>query len=177
MKFFKIIANTLNRDIEKIIMFVTYMGCAGIIFVEVFRRFLFRAQAPWSTSIPIYLFIWLAWMGLAFNTKMRSHLCFPEIRARLPYNAKFACLILDAALWVILGIIVLYSAMDQVLIQIRIESIVEGTDNLPLWLAYIAVPVGWGWNMFRVFQNLYYDIRRFWKKEPFPLTGGIVKQT
>jgi TRAP-type C4-dicarboxylate transport system permease small subunit len=166
----------IDRDIEKVLMFITYMSCGGIIFVEVFRRFLFKVQEPWSTSIPIYLFIWLAWIGLAFNTKMRSHLSFPEVRGRLPYNAQFACLALDTVLWLTFGVIVMYSAWDQVAIMMRIGSVVEGTDNLPLWLAYLAVPVGWAWNMFRVLQNFYFDVKRFMRKEPFVLAGGIIEQ-
>ena len=46
----------VERNIEKFIIIISYGSMAGIIFVEVIRRFLFNQQAPWSTTIPIYLF-------------------------------------------------------------------------------------------------------------------------
>ena len=87
----------IDRNIEKIVVLICYVAMAGIIFVEVIRRFVFQSQAAWSTTIPIYLFLWVTWMGAAYNTRIRTHLRFDEVRARLPYNAQFACLCLDAA--------------------------------------------------------------------------------
>ena len=62
----------IDENIEKIVILVCYVTMAAIIFVEVIRRFAFGQQAAWSTTIPIYLFLWVTWMGAAYNTKIRS---------------------------------------------------------------------------------------------------------
>ena len=57
----------LDRNVEKTIILASYVAMAGIIFVEVIRRFLFDQQAAWSSTIPIYLFLWVTWMGASWN--------------------------------------------------------------------------------------------------------------
>ena len=53
----------LDANIEKVFILVAYGAMGSIIFVEVIRRFFFNVQAPWSTTIPIAMFLWLTWMG------------------------------------------------------------------------------------------------------------------
>src|SRR3546814_10468937 len=66
----------LDANVEKIMILVCYVTMAGIIFVEVIRRFLFNEQVPWSTTVPIYLFLWIVWLGCTYNVKIRAHLRF-----------------------------------------------------------------------------------------------------
>ena len=79
----------IDQNLEKWIILAAYMTMGGIIFVEVIRRFVFSLQAPWSTSVPVYLFLWVTWLGCAYNVKIRTHLSFDELRLRMPYNAQF----------------------------------------------------------------------------------------
>ena len=72
----------LDANVEKIFILVCYVTMAGIIFVEVFRRFVFNEQVPWSTTVPVYLFLWIVWLGCAYNVKIRAHLRFDELRLR-----------------------------------------------------------------------------------------------
>ena len=87
-----------DRNIEKLVIFICYSSMAGIVFVEVIRRFVFSQQAAWSTTIPIYLFLWITWIGASYNVRIRTHLKFDEIRVRLPYNIQFLLQVLDAVL-------------------------------------------------------------------------------
>ena len=54
-----IILRWLDDNAEKTVILVCYLSMTGIIFVEVIRRFAFGQQAPWSSTIPIYLFLWV----------------------------------------------------------------------------------------------------------------------
>lgn len=158
----------IERNIEKSVILASYASMAGIIFVEVIRRFFFNEQAPWSTTIPIYMFLWLAWMGASYNTMRRSHLRFTEVRERLSYKAQFACLILDAICWFVMGVVVIYFSIEQVYIAYDNFAIVQGTDDIMQWWFYTATPLAWVLLLFRVIQNLRQDIRSF--KAGRPLT-------
>lgn len=164
----------LDENLEKVIILISYSAMAGIIFVEVIRRFAFGLQAPWSTSIPVLLFLWLTWFGASLNVKQRSHLSLNEIRMRLPYTGQFLCQILDAILWVIFGMIVIYFTTAQVKIAHFNYAIVPGTDNIMQWWFYLATPMAWVLIIIRVFQNLVEDCLRFKRKESFDLTPAIV---
>jgi len=164
----------LDQNIERILILVGYSIMAGIIFIEVIRRFVFGEQAAWSSTIPIYLFLWVVWSGCAYNVKIRTHLRFDELRVRLPYQAQFACLLLDALLWIIFSGIVIYYTTEQVLISRDNFAIVQGTDDVLQWWFYTATPLTFSLLIVRVLQNTIEDIRTFWSGKPFRLQISIL---
>ena len=164
----------IDRNIEKIVILICYVAMAGIIFVEVIRRFVFQSQAAWSTTIPIYLFLWVTWIGAAYNTKIRTHLRFDEVRMRLPYGGQFACLCLDAFLWILFGVIVIVYAVEQVQLSHDNFAIVQGTDDVMQWWFYLATPVGWSLLIVRALQNLWEDVQTYRAGEPFKLQVSML---
>ncbi len=162
----------LDENIEKVIILFSYVVMTAIIFVEVIRRFAFGQQAAWSSTIPIYLFLWVTWIGCAYNCKQRSHLRFEEFRMRLPYAGQFFCLVVDHLVWIGFSILVIYFAMEQVMIARDNFAIVQGTDDVQQWWFYMATPVGFGLVIYRVTRNLIEDIRRFKNHEPLPIKAA-----
>ena len=159
----------LDDNIEKIIILFSYVVMTAIIFVEVIRRFAFGQQAPWSSTIPIYLFLWVTWIGCAYNCKLRSHLRFEEFRMRLPYTGQFFCLVVDHIVWIGFSLLVIYYALEQVMIARDNFAIVQGTDDMQQWWFYLATPIGFGLVIYRVSRNLFEDIRKFRNREPLPV--------
>ncbi|MBF6618271.1 MAG: TRAP transporter small permease [Candidimonas sp.] len=157
----------LDRNVERAFILVAYATMAGIIIFAVGQRYLFSTQIPWSGSIPIYLFLWVTWIGCSYNVRRRSHLCFNEFRVRMSYRSQFACMWLDALLWLAFGVLVVYYTFEQTLLAYNNFSIVQGTDNLMQWWFYCATPVAWILLMFRALQNLAGDIGRYRRQEPF----------
>jgi TRAP-type C4-dicarboxylate transport system permease small subunit len=163
----------LDANVEKIIILVCYVVMAGIIFVEVIRRFLFNEQVAWSTTVPVYLFLWIVWLGCAYNVKIRAHLRFDELRERLPYAGQFLCLCLDALLWITFaGIVILYTS-EQVWLSYDNFAIVQGTDDVMQWWFYMATPFAWSVLVIRVLQNFHHDLKLFRRGEPFNLKVNI----
>ncbi len=167
----------LDENLEKTILVIAYATCAGIIAVEVFRRYVFSVQAPWSTFVPTYLFLWLTWLGTSYCVKLRNHLVFNEIRERLSRTWQYVLLQSDYVLYVIFGLVVIYWSFDLVQIHYELESIVPGTDNVLSWWFYSATPVGWTLLLFRVAQNVIQDFRDFTsgaeiKVRGRPMTAG-----
>ncbi|GAA3539123.1 hypothetical protein GCM10022394_18530 [Zobellella aerophila] len=93
---------------------------------------------------------------------------------RLPYKGQFACLVMDAVLWIFFAVIVIYFSTEQVRLAYDNFSIVQGTDNVMQWWFYLATPLGWVLIIFRVLQNLRDDWQRFKRKESFDLQPSIL---
>ena len=163
-----------DRNLEKVVILICYVSMAAIIFVEVIRRFLFDQQAAWSTTIPIYLFLWVTWMGATYNVKIRTHLRFDELRVRLPYGAQFACLCLDAVLWILFAVIVVVFAVEQVQLSYDNFAIVQGTDDVMQWWFYLATPIAWLLLILRVLQNLWEDWRTFRSGQPLIVQTSVL---
>lgn len=157
----------LDRHAERTLILFAYSSMALIIVFAVIERFVFKTQIPWSSSIPIYLFLWVTWIGCSHNVRQRTHLVFNDIRLRLPYAWQFACMWLDALLWIVFGAIVLYFTIEQTRLVEMNFAIVQGTDNVMQWWFYLATPLAWALLIVRVLQNLADDVARWRKRAPF----------
>ncbi len=62
--------------------------------------------------------------------------------------------VIDCLLWLGLGLVIINSSIGIVGNNLRLEQVVYGTD-IPLWAVTIAVPIGWGFSMVRIFQVLW----------------------
>jgi TRAP-type C4-dicarboxylate transport system permease small subunit len=163
----------LDRYFEKTVLVGTYLTIAAIIFVEVIRRFVFQVQAPWSTTLPPYLFLIMTWVGCAYNTRLRAHLRFTEVRTNLPRTGQFLCLTLDAVLWVSFSIVVIVTTFKQTANSASNFQILLGTDNVMQWWFYICVPIAWMVLSGRVIENWLDDIRRYRNDEQMLLPSGL----
>jgi TRAP-type C4-dicarboxylate transport system permease small subunit len=150
----------LDRNLEKTIIIAAYSTCAGIIAVEVFRRYVLSEQAPWSTTVPAYMFLWLTWIGAAHGAKIRAHLSFGEVRDRLPRNVQFVLM------QIFYGVGLLHLQFDN-------QSVVPGTDTIPQWWFYSATPVGWLLLVFRVLQNVVKDCISMRTGAPLLVGSGL----
>lgn len=157
----------LDRNAERTLILVAYSSMAMIIVYAVFERFVLNHMIPWSTSIPIYLFLWVTWIGCSHNVRQRTHLVFNDIRLRLPYRLQFACMLLDALLWIGFAVVVLVYTIEQTRLVEMNFAIVQGTDDIMQWWFYLATPMAWTLLIVRVLQNLLDDVRRYARRQPF----------
>ncbi len=169
----KSILHWLDENIEKCFILISYSLMGAIIFVQVILRFFFSYQSAWSTTIPIYLFLLLTWMGASYNAKQRTHLRFNEVRERLSYTAQYACLVFDALVWYAFSAVVIYFTVQQVQLSYDNFSIVQGTDDVMQWWFYSAVPIAFSLLVFRVTQNLWVDTKAFLAKKPLIITTSM----
>ncbi|MGI9419800.1 MAG: TRAP transporter small permease [Geminicoccaceae bacterium] len=163
----------LDRNLERWIVIASYLVITAIIFVEVIRRFVFQLQAPWSTTLPPYLFLVMTWFGAAYNAKLRSHLSFDEVRMRMPPAGRFACVTLDTVLWLGLSLIVVTTTLRQTTNSASNFQILLGTDDVMQWWFYAAVPVSWLLLSTRVVENFMDDVRAYRTGEPIGVGASL----
>ena len=173
MLLLKRIFRFLDDNIEKAIIISAYFMMAAIIFVEVIKRFFFHIQAPWSTQIPIYLFLILAWIGASYNAKVRTHLRFEALRATMGPKMRYLCAVVDYVAWITLAVIVMHVTAEQVQINRDNFSMVLGTEIMT-WYFIAVTPLGWALIFFSVTKNLVDDTRIFLTemKGTLPPAGG-----
>lgn len=156
----------VERNLESTLMVVTYLAIGAIIFVEVIRRFVFSDQFPWSTTIPGYLFLIMTWTGCSYNVRLRTHLSFSEFRSKMPRTPQMGLLLLDAALWWGICLLVIVTAMGVAVNAGNNFMIVTGTDNVFVWWFMMSLPIAFVLLSGRVFQNLFEDIHKYRTGQP-----------
>ena len=150
-----------ERSFESTVMVSTYLLIGVIIFVEVFRRFVLNVQAPWSTTLPPFLFLIMTWAGCAYNVKLRTHLSFSEFRMNLPRGLQFACLTLDAILWLGFAWIVVVTSTQVAANSASNFAILLGTDNVLQWWFLVSVPLSFILIAARALENWLTDLGNY----------------
>lgn len=163
----------IDKHLERVLMVWSYLLIAGIIFVEVFRRFILNEQVPWSTTLPPYLFLIMTWFGCAYNVRLRTHLAFSEFRTNMPRAGQMLCLSLDAVLWFGICWVVVVTSSRVVANSAANFQIMLGTDNVMQWWFLISVPISFVMLAARAYQNLSEDIANFRSGEDLISTAVI----
>lgn len=156
----------LDTKLEPAIMVVSYLTIGIIIFVEVIRRFVFNDQAPWSTTIPPFLFLIMTWFGCSWNVRLRTHLSFSELRTNLPRAGQMACLVLDALLWIAFSWVVMVTSTRVVVNSMSNFQIMLGTDNVMQWWFLLSVPIAFISLVARAMENLLQDFENYRDDNP-----------
>lgn len=164
----------IDSNLERVIILIAYIYMAAIIFVEVIRRFVFSEQVAWSSTIPIYMFLWVVWIACAYNVRIRAHLSFDEIRTKMSRRGQFLCLLLDSALWIIFSVVVIYYTAQQVILKEDNFAIVQGTDDDLQWWFYVATPLAFVLLIIRVFQNVAKDVSDYRSGRPLKIQTSML---
>ena len=151
----------IDKHLERTVMVWSYLITAGIIFVEVFRRFVLNEQAPWSTTLPPFLFLIMTWFGCSYNVRLRTHLAFSEFRTKLPRTGQLMCLSLDTLLWLIFSWIVVVTSLRVAANSASNFQILLGTDNVLQWWFLVGVPIAFILLAARALENLLEDIGNY----------------
>jgi TRAP-type C4-dicarboxylate transport system permease small subunit len=142
----------LDRNVEYWLNVLLYAYILAVVFLEVLARYVFKFSIVWSEETAVYAFIWMSYLAMARLARTRSHLAFTPLRDMLPRGGQLACLLAsDLALGALSVIIVVYM-WRPIADSIDFHQTMQGAD-LPIWLATLAVPVGWLMVLVRVVQR------------------------
>lgn len=138
--------------IEQIVMICSYLALIILVGGETIRRAIFQQQATWGPEVAMYAFIWLSWFAMARHCRHGTSLAFTGVRAKLSARFRRALEMIDSALWLVIGIVILYTSIELIAFNVQARQMLLGT-SIPLWVANIAVPIGWLFSMLRVVQR------------------------
>ena len=85
----------LDQRLEFWLGFLLYAYLAGIIVIEVFRRYVLSAASTWGEETAIYAFIWMSYVAAAKGVRSRSHLAVDTLRDRMPRIGKFCAYVIS----------------------------------------------------------------------------------
>jgi C4-dicarboxylate transporter DctQ subunit len=145
--------------------FIAFLMAAAtlIIFVAVIHRyasglpipvvqdFLLRLNTSWAQELTIYLFVWMAKFGAAYGVRTGIHVGVDVLINRLntPLKKKFILFgLLAGASFT--GIIAALGA--DFVFELSGTSSTSEVLELPIWIVYLAIPMGSSLMCFRFLQ-------------------------
>jgi C4-dicarboxylate transporter DctQ subunit len=119
--------------------------------IPVIQDFLLRLNTSWAQELTIYLFVWMAKFGAAYGVRTGIHVGVDVLINRLntPLKKKFILFgLLAGASFT--GIIAALGA--DFVYELSSTSSTSEVLELPIWIVYLAIPLGSSLMCFRFLQ-------------------------
>ncbi len=157
-------------------LIASFMAAAtAVIFVAVVHRyllglpitalqdFLLGIDLSWAQELCIYLLVWMAKFGAAYGVRQGIHVGVDVLVNRLPEAWKRTTLLIALGAGALFtGTIAFFGA--QFVMQMARRGQISADLELPMWIVYLAIPLGSSLMCFRFLQVAY----RFLKTGEIP---------
>lgn len=161
------LAQSAGRGLDRVLdglLFMVLGSMAGIVFVNVFFRFVLKNSLSWADEMAQVLMIWLTFLGAAVAMRDRMHYAFDYLVRRLPAGAQRVVVIGGHLLCIAMTILLIYWSAQ---VTYLITAWVMPATGMPRSWVYAACPVGSLFILFYQIRNLVED----WRTRA-PSTGG-----
>ncbi len=152
------------------------MGAATlIIFVAVIHRYaaglpipvvqdwLLAINLSWAQEACIYMFVWMAKFGAAYGVRTGIHVGVDVVINHLPERPRRACILFGLCAGALFtGVVAAFGA--NFVWQLSHTNQTSPDMELPMWLVYLAIPLGSGLMCFRFLQVAW----NFWRTGELP---------
>ncbi len=135
-------------------LILSFMAAATLVtFVAVALRYLFGTGFTWSTELTIYLFIWMAKFGAAYGVRTGIHVGVDYVVNKLEGAGRRVMVTIGLGLGVLFTGVVAFLGGRWV-VFIHGTGQVSPDLEWPMWIIYLAIPLGSGLMCYRFIQAL-----------------------
>ena len=141
----------------------TFIGAAlafasALLFVNVVLRYVFLAPISWAEELSLYLLVWIVFVGASVAVRTRGHVAIDLLPRMLsPDNRKRLALLVGMLNLVFLAVFFYFSAAHT--LRVAAGGQVTPIMLAPMWLTYLAMPVGSALMFLRTCQVLWGIVR------------------
>lgn len=169
-----LVGKKLEENFEGYVAVVLLFLYTILIFYTVMQRLTFENPPTFTLNGTLFLFTWMIWLAAAWAIRHESHFRFSLIRDRLSNRVNYVLRYVDFVSWFFFAIVISYYSLD--ILQRRMASgrLILGTP-VPLWVAFLAIPVGMVLIAVRSTQQIITIRKRYRNGEDVTPTSDINK--
>lgn len=160
---------SINRILDRLEegIVLSFMAAATLVtFVSVTLRYAFGTGFTWATELTIYLFIWMAKFGAAYGVRTGIHVGVDYVVNKAGPGLRRLLVVAGMLLGVVFTAIIAFFGARWV-VFIHGTGQVSPDLEWPMWIIYLAIPLGSGLMCYRFLQGLV----RFWRTGLVPEHG------
>lgn len=114
---------------------------ALVVFLQVVYRFVLKSSLPWSEEVSRYLLVWITFIGASSGVKHGSHIGVEALLLILPKKLKKFVNLGSIAICIFFCSVVSVFSLKIIAKQMELAQ-VSPAMQIPIWWAYLAIPVG-----------------------------------
>lgn len=146
--------------------FEEYLGVISLIFtsllvfVQVVLRYLFNYSLSWSEEIARYLIVWFVFIGSSIAVREKAHATMDALVTYLPQTGKRIFSLLANLVSIVFCVLLVWSGSSMVSGVMEFGTVTPST-GMPMYIPYLALPVGACLMLIRFLQLLIQDVKSF----------------
>jgi len=127
--------------IEEYLLIILFPIMTLVVFAATISRYFKLVPMPWSEELARYIMVWMAYIGASLGVKRNAHLGVEALVNLLPRRLRVAADVLRVLVIVVFSIAIASYSYKIIIHQININQ-TSPALFIPIWVAYLAVPVG-----------------------------------
>lgn len=121
---------------------VLALGATGIMILEGFSRYVLNVSYFWAEESVRFLMVWAFFLTLGVAGFRHYHIRTELLVQRLPRGLQRTVWLLSCVAGMLFAFILAYSSIPQVQRFYSMGMVSESSLELPMWLLFLAMPVG-----------------------------------
>lgn len=155
---------------EKAFVTISMVVMVILIFLQVFTRYVMGDAMSWTEEASRYIFIWLIFLSVGIAFVEKKHIAIDIIMDRLPKTAQR---VLQQFVYILLMGVSVFLLVQGLSLVEQMQTFNQKSANLqlPMWIVYAALPVGFFFAILRLVQA---SIHLYSDDEPVHKEGPII---
>jgi C4-dicarboxylate transporter DctQ subunit len=150
----KKIVNFFNKT-EEWILIVLMAAISIVVFIQVVFRVAGNSLS-WSEELARYLTIWITFIGASYGFRFGTHIGVEAFKHWLPFRVERCVDLLSNLIVAFLSVLMMKFSLDIILnVHMKFHQ-VSPAMRMPIWIAYLALPVGY---LFMLLRNIGLSVR------------------
>jgi C4-dicarboxylate transporter, DctQ subunit len=138
---------------EEIILVLTLALMVLLIFAQVVGRYVFQTAPSWTEELARYIHIFQVWIGASYAVKLRQHIRVEAFITRFHGTPRKILEGLGVLIWFFISLFLAVFGTSLVLSSIEHGQVTPAL-LIPMWIPYLAVPLGGAGMAIRLIQQL-----------------------
>lgn len=148
----------LDRNLERYFLVILYFYTLAIITVIVISRYVFNYTPVWGADTAVFMYIYLTWIGAAWNIRKRRHIRVDIIQRKLSERGLGMTYILNDVATLVFVYFVLVGFVPIWENTTQLGASVQSLGVSQVWFIF-AIPLGFFLITVRALQALYWDAK------------------
>lgn len=151
-------ANQFLNYFEECLGVASLIFTSLLIFVQVVLRYVFDYSLSWSEEAARYLIVWFVFIGSSIAVREKAHATVDALVVVLPNRWKGVFSMFANGFAILFCIILIWSSSKMISNVIDYGNVTPAL-GMPMYIPYLAIPVGASLMLIRFLQLFFYDIR------------------
>lgn len=142
----------LNKNVENVIAITLLVVMTLAVFLQIVTRTL-DYSLSWTEELARYCLIWLVFIGLSLAVIHQQHIKIDVISKHLNTKEKKVLALVAHLVFLAFSLVILFYSTQMVMNLFFLEQHSPAL-GLPMWIVYLACPVGFCLTSFRLLQQM-----------------------